>query len=337
MAILTGAFSARRFKLIGNLDLRPDTIAQALERDSFPVSWTGLGQKSGWVAVDNLLSRSFTENRDWVAGDYYVFSFRVDTRRIPSNVLKAHVAQACAAWLKEVGSSRVPGKVRRELRESVINQLTPGIQSVTRTYDVALNIRDQTITFGGLSPDLLRRFVKAFSQTFKASIEPMHPMGSLPEIATSRQFYLWLWWAADTGAPLGVENVTLAKRICLTDKDASTTIAADDVQAIPEARMAALAGRRPTQLKLNVTMDSQDFTFSLQGADLDIHGLKIPEDLESSGSSQSDNEAAIIDRMGAYERLYGVIEDWSQRFRETTEDAKWETECADWLKGRAGA
>jgi hypothetical protein len=333
MSIFTGAFSARKFKINGTINLEPSFVAERLTKGSFRFSWEGLGILEGWVSANNLLEAEFENNRDWVHGSYYVFALRVDNRRIPPNMIKAHLAQMCDKWKKESAAERVPARLRRQFREQIINELTPSAPVTTRVYEVILDIRTNTVVFSGMNQDLMRRFTLLFAGTFGAKLEPMHPMGDEAELETVRNFYLWLWWAADTGFELDCDSLSISKRLCLSDMQATTTIAASDVHEIPEAKLAASSGRRPSTLKLEASYDEMTFSFALQGKDMDIFGLRFPAQADLPIATPEEREAALIDRMGLYEGLAKKIDYWVSLFQSVPGgwDAWYASECVHWL------
>lgn len=337
MPIVSGPYASRRFKVTGNPDAgNPTSAAQALQDNAFPFDWTGAGMKTGWVSLDNLLDANFEGSRSWVVGSYYVFSLRVDNRSVPAPLLRAHVDKAVEAWRKEHDRSRVPREIKREIKEQVTLDLLKGTNPRTRTFDVCWDLTSSVVCFSGLTDTLVDQFRMLFQRTFGCTLEPIHAMGEEVKATEVADFYLWLWWACENGADLGVEEAVIDGRITLTNLNATTTVAADHLDQVPEARLAALKGKRPTSLKLNTKFNELAFSFTLQGVDIDMVGLKIPDGSGDAKGQRFDREATILDRMSLHEAVQDKVHEWVKRY-EALKAADWDAwlkeECNPWLDG----
>ena len=337
MPVLSGAYAARRFRVSGNSDAaNPSTAADALEANAFPADWKGAGTKAGWVSVDNLLDAQFVGSRDWIIGSYDVFTMRSDSRQVSPVLLKAHVDKACEAWLKEHDRTRIPREVKREIKENLTLDMVQKATPRTRTYDVCWDTGSGIVSFSGLSDILVDQFRMLFQGTFGCTLEPIHPMGEEVKLSDVSDFYLWLWWALENSVNLDVQDSTIEGRITLADTTATTTIDAEVLQNVPEARLAALNGKRPTSIKLSVTFNELAFAFTLQGSDIDVVGLKIPDGSGEAKGQRFDREATILDRMSLHEAVQDKVQTWVRTF-EALQAAGWDawmaTDCTPWLKG----
>ena len=337
MSIVSGPYAARRFKITGNAEAgNPTTCEHALQNNAFPFEWKGAGMKTGWVSLDNLLDAKFTGSRDWIVGSYYVFSMRVDNRTVPAPLLRAHVEKAAEEWRKEHERSRIPREVKREIKERISSELLDKTAARTRTFDVCWDQTTSTVGFSGLTDTLVDQFRMLFQQTFGCTLEPMHAMGEEVKLTEVSDFYLWLWWACETGAELDVEEAVVDGRITLTNLNATTTVAADHLDQVPEARVAALKGKRPTSLRLAVKFNELAFSFTLQGVDIDMTGLKIPDGSGEAKGQRFDREAMILDRMSLHEAVQDKVQDWVKRYevvRAASWDAWLQNDCNPWLEG----
>jgi hypothetical protein len=334
--IVSGAYAARRFKVTGNPDAgNPTAAARALQDNAFPFDWTGAGMKTGWVSVDNLLDANFESGRDWAVGSLYVFSMRVDNRAVPPALLRAHVEKAAEAWRKEHDRTRIPREIKREIKEQVTLDLLQNATPRTRIYDVCWDLTTSIVNFSGLSDALVDQFRMLFQRTFGCTLEPVHLMGEEVKSSEVSDFYLWLWWACENGQDIGVETATIDGRITLSNMNAVTTVAADTLDQVPEARIAALKGKRPTSLKIAVVFNELAFSFTLQGVDIDITGLKIPDGSGDAKGQRFDREATILDRMALYDAVQDKVGEWVKQY-ETLKAATWSTwlaeECNPWLE-----
>lgn len=336
MPILSGAYAARRFKVSGNPEAgNPTTAGRALQAEAFPMDWAGAGSKAGWVSVDNLLDTNFESSREWVVGTYYVFTMRVDNRVVPPALLRAHFDKAQEAWRKEHDRTRIPREVKREIKERVADELLAKVTARTRTFDVCWDQATDTVAFSGLTDGLVDQFRMLFQRTFACTLEPIHAMGDEVKTSEVSDFYLWLWWALETGLDLGVDEALIDGRLTLTNLNVTTTIAADTLQQVPEARLAALNGRKPTSIKLTIKFNELTFSFVLQGDDIDIVGLKIPDGSGDAKGQRFDREATILDRMSLHEAVQDKVQEWVKTFQ-SYKAGDWDGwmsgDCTRWLK-----
>jgi len=90
MSLLQGTLSLRRFLVLGPVPTEEDVL-QGLRQDAFRPFEDGLEEERlGWCDWRNLLIAP--PERDWVTQERFaVFGLRLDTRRVPAALLKAHV------------------------------------------------------------------------------------------------------------------------------------------------------------------------------------------------------------------------------------------------------
>jgi hypothetical protein len=349
MSILSGSISSRRYIISNNADsaTNPSNAGAALLRHAFPVSWEGAGVKTGWVEIDDLLGVGF-DHSAWNVSPFYVFSMRLDTRQVPAPLLRAHLNKALDKWRLENGKRRVPRPVRNELRDTVTNELLPTVTPRSKMFDVLWDTRQNMVSFSGLSDAAAEHFVTLFQEAFNCSLEPEADQAPSLAEADTRDFFLWLWYSVthgelETRGENGVD-IRYAKRITLTDEtgdEVTTVVGGADGAA--EARKAASAGKRPSNIRLTVAVGEVDNTFQLQSQHLFISGLKMKlqeseeDKAETKQQADADRAATIIDRAEMFIEVLDNVKDWVRLFSEQRDGSGWDQwlaqDCMPWLEG----
>lgn len=337
MPVLSGSFPVRRYSVVGSIPIPFwDHVQGGLTNASFvePLTKKWSGNRAGFVTVDNLLVTDFYD-RKWMSEPYVFASLRIDSKSAPAPLVKAETEKRCKAWRTEKGTAHIPREVKREIRESVTEELLETTSARTKTIDFVWNIVDNWVTLGNLSDTVADLFVRNFQSAFGVTLTPWSPFGEEVPAEMPGDFYLWLWWAIENDGLNNVEDADIDGKLVLKGRGSETSCTGEDVQKLPEPRSAVLDGKRPSVVKIKVTNDSLDYAFTLSGPDLHIAALKLPE---GETTSKADREAAILDRLGCYENLHGFVANWANnfsRFYNTKEYHEWvQSDLMTWLQPR---
>lgn len=316
MPVLSGSFPVRRYSVIGSLEAPFwERIQEGLTTNAFsePVNAAWAGTRTGVVTVDNLLVTDFNDRR-WLADPYVFASLRIDTKSPSAAVVRAETDRRVQAWRTEHKAAHVPRDVRKDIKDQATQDVLEKTSARTKVVDFVWNTHDNWVTLGHLSDGVADHFVRTFRAAFGLALENWSPFGQEVPADMPGDFYLWLWWRIENGEFEGVDAAWIDGKIVLKGKGSETTVTGDQVEKLPEPRSAVLTGKRPTMLKLRVAADDLEYAFTLSGPDLHISSLKLPE-AEAGRSSRVDREANILDRLGAYERLHGILAGWANQFQ----------------------
>ncbi len=182
MAILNGAMSVRRFRLVG---AQPDNwreqYRERLEEFAFkegPVE-VGKEEREGWVQVHNLLETSFEDYNKWLYNDLILVALRVDKKTLPAKLLKATLEKKFAEWCEANGRKRAPKEVRDEIRDNLeaewLRRALPRVQ----TIELCLNLRDQYAIIHSMSEGAADRIRKRVYSTFGLRLVATNPMAAI--------------------------------------------------------------------------------------------------------------------------------------------------------------
>ncbi|UZP68861.1 recombination-associated protein RdgC [Desulfovibrio mangrovi] len=131
----------------------------------------------GWVCFDDMLD-SFWRTAPPEKGEFITFSLRLDTRRIPSAVLKKHVALELREEErknKEQGKKYVSRERKKEIREQVQLKLRARSFPIPAEFNVVWNIQTGAVYLASTQSKVLELFEEYFSTTFGLDLEPMTP------------------------------------------------------------------------------------------------------------------------------------------------------------------
>lgn len=146
----------------GHLDmegLRKGAFTEAIDTD---------GVRSGWVGLGNLLD---TENFILAGNDnrFSGFSFRTDSRKIPSSVVKLQLAEKIKQ--EEAQGGKVGAKRKKELREEIINRLSANADFVPSLTDCLWDAEKGVLMIASASDKIINRILKNFEGSFHKTPE----------------------------------------------------------------------------------------------------------------------------------------------------------------------
>jgi hypothetical protein len=119
----------------------------------------------GWTSIENILHTQFnTENLFF--NEYTLFALRIDSWKIPPNLLKAHQQQAEREFLAEFEREKLTKRERDQVHSQIRNKLKSMSLPHIATYDVCLHIQDRGLRFWSLSNRINDIFLELFEKTF---------------------------------------------------------------------------------------------------------------------------------------------------------------------------
>lgn len=138
----------------------------------------------GWVNFDDFLDPAWTVSPPQ-KGEYFVFSLRLDTRRIPAGVVKKHLILAMREEKSRMSENQnfISRERKKEIREQVMLKLRQRFLPVPAVFDVIWNIRKNEIWFASTQEKMLDLFMECFLATFNAHLEQLGPAALAEGIA----------------------------------------------------------------------------------------------------------------------------------------------------------
>ena len=175
MSILQGTVSLKRFLVMGPVPDEKDLQA-GLEQDQFRTFTDGLEEERvGWCDWRNPLITPPDEN--WVGQERFaVFALRIDTRRVPSTLLKAHVDLRLQALQKERDLTFVGKEARISLADEVKVELLRKVLPTPKVIEVAWDLKGGILWTTASSAKAQGILSSLFIKSFGCEIHPLAPL-----------------------------------------------------------------------------------------------------------------------------------------------------------------
>ena len=194
------------------------------------------GTEAGWIASDDILDLGFDLAKN-VIDDALHFGLRIDTQKLPADLLRSYVRSELQTLAALNPSGRPSAKQKKEAREAAREKLLAEAQDGRfvrrKAYPLLWDLRTQSVLIGSASASVLDRAQRLFADTFGAQLhlrDATHqaarhaahaglamvrptafvPAGAAPGVAwvgdpasvnfLGNEFLLWLWHALETGS-----------------------------------------------------------------------------------------------------------------------------------------
>lgn len=175
MSILQGAVSLKRFLVLGPVPDAED-LQTGLEQDQFRPFQDGLEEeRMGWSDWRNPLITP--PDRDWVGQERFaVFALRIDARRVPPTLLKAHVDLRAQQLVKEKDLAFLGKEARISLQDEVKVELLRNVLPVPRVVEVAWDLKGGVLWTTASSAKAQSALTSLFMKSFGCEIHPLAPL-----------------------------------------------------------------------------------------------------------------------------------------------------------------
>jgi DNA recombination-dependent growth factor C len=175
MSMLQGTVSLKRFLVLGPVPDEADLQA-GLEQDQFRPFLDGTEEERlGWCDWRNPLITP--PDGDWVGQDRFaVFALRLDTRRVPPALLKAHVDLRLQSLQKEKDLSFIGKEARISLQDEVKVELLRKVLPTPRMIEVAWDLKGGILWTTASSSKAQGALAGLFIKSFGCEIHPLAPL-----------------------------------------------------------------------------------------------------------------------------------------------------------------
>lgn len=175
MSILQGTVSLKRFLVLGPVPDGED-LQSGLEQDQFRPFQDGLEEERiGWCDWRNPLI--VPPDGHWVAQDRFaVFGLRIDTRRVPPALLKAHVDLRLQSLQKEKDLAFIGKEARISLADEVKVELLRKVLPTPRVVEIAWDLKGGILWTTASSSKAQGVLASLFLKSFGCEIQPLAPL-----------------------------------------------------------------------------------------------------------------------------------------------------------------
>ena len=175
MSMLQGTVSLKRFLVLGPVPDEKD-LQSGLEQDQFRPFQDGLEEERlGWCDWRNPLITPPDEN--WVGQERFaVFGLRIDTRRVPPTLLKAHVDLRLQSLQKEKDLAFIGKEARISLADEIKVDLLRKVLPTPRMVEVAWDLKGGILWTTASSSKAQGALASLFIKSFGCEIHPLAPL-----------------------------------------------------------------------------------------------------------------------------------------------------------------
>lgn len=175
MSLIQGSLSLRRFLVLGPVPSE-DELHEGLRQDSFRPFEDGLEEERvGWCDWRNLLITP--PEKDWVVQERFaLFGLRMDTRRVPTALLKAQTDLRLQSLQKEKDLAFVGKEARISLADEVKAELLVKVLPTPKVYEVAWDLKGGMLWTTGSSSKAQSALVGLFIKSFGLELQPLAPL-----------------------------------------------------------------------------------------------------------------------------------------------------------------
>ena len=175
MSMLQGTVSLKRFLVLGPV---PDEkeLQAGLAQDQFRPFQDGMEEeRMGWCDWRNPLITPPDE--DWVSQERFaVFGLRIDTRRVPPALLKAHVDLRLQSLQKEKDLAFIGKEARISLADDVKIELLRKVLPSPKVVEVAWDLKNGILWTTASSSKAQGALASLFIKSFGCEIHPLAPL-----------------------------------------------------------------------------------------------------------------------------------------------------------------
>ena len=179
MPFLAGSVGFCRFQIVGG---GPKRLDDAL-LDKLRGHAIGSGQtvrsdnvECGWIGGRHILDRDFSEEKNFLL-DTIHFGMRVDTAKIPADLLRAYVEQEIESLRADDPNGRVHARMRREARDAARKradrEIKDGRYQKMKQIPLMLDTRADMLYDGATQSAIHERLYSLFKETFGKRLEPL--------------------------------------------------------------------------------------------------------------------------------------------------------------------
>ena len=130
----------------------------------------------GWVSFEDILDTTFT--KPYTMGEYVIFAWRIDTRRLSPAIFKKYYTLRLReelASLEKQGKRFLTKDRKLELKEQIRIMLFARILPIPAHFEVVWSTRKNIIYFASTQKKIVDSFVEYFIRSFSIEITPLTP------------------------------------------------------------------------------------------------------------------------------------------------------------------
>lgn len=186
MSILNGGFSLIRFKLGSKIGV--EALLKGLQTfKANDILTSEKNESFGWASGHNFLDTKFNAEKISL-GTFFLFSFRISSKKVPANLLKAHCQQAELISLKDSKKEYLSRFEKSEIKFDIKAKLFEEQPVEFKAFDCLLDSKNGVIYFSGTSKKVINEFIRLFEFSFNMTPLLLDAVGLASVLLTAVNF-----------------------------------------------------------------------------------------------------------------------------------------------------
>jgi len=179
VGILSSSVSITRYKVEGTLKTPVmETVLKGLKKNTIAeIDQEIVESAAGWTSTQQPFFPDF-EGSSFVVGTYFVFSLRIDTKRVPSKTIQKYVAIETKKKLMESEREYLAREEKKRIKDHVTNMLYRRIPAVPGIYDIIWNQEAGSVWFFSNMKSVNETVETLFLKSFNLTLIRMFPYTS---------------------------------------------------------------------------------------------------------------------------------------------------------------
>jgi len=175
VSLLQGGLSLHRLMAIGPIPTEADRN-EALRQDAFRPFEDGLEEERlGWCDWRNAMRTP--PDPDWIDSDrFWVFGLRIDTRKVPGELLRAQVEMRLEALKQEKDLAFIGKEARVSLQDEVKADLLRKVLPSMKTFQVAWDRKGGLVLTTASSSKAQSALIGLFIKSFGVELHLLGPL-----------------------------------------------------------------------------------------------------------------------------------------------------------------
>lgn len=179
MGILSASVSITRYKVEG-IFKGPivDSVLDGLKRNTIAeIDKEVLEMTAGWTSTNKPFFPDF-EGSSFIVGPYFIFSLRIDSKRVPSKVVQKYVSMEITKKLSESGREYLSREEKRMIKDNITNMLYRRVPAVPDIYDLIWDNEAKQVWFFSNRKSVNETVETLFLKSFSLTLVRMFPYTS---------------------------------------------------------------------------------------------------------------------------------------------------------------
>ena len=179
MGILSASVSITRYKVEGVVQVPVmECVLEGLKKNTIEDIDQGVSEIAvGWTSTHQPFYPDFKAS-SFVVGSHFVFSLRVDSKRVPTKVVQKHVAIETQKKLADSGREYLSREEKKMIKDHVTNMLYKRVPAVPNIYDLIWNHEAGQVWFFSNQKGANEAVETLFLKSFKLTLVRLFPYTS---------------------------------------------------------------------------------------------------------------------------------------------------------------